>query len=236
MRLRPDPGLCSGSQFLGGGAMQLFEILPRNLHRRVRNLTDFWMAWLLDVAANHADNRQAIFCARVDHTLDAMFIDHGHMFGGPKGGLRPRSQASRYLDGRLYAGVSSALVEKLTRLVGEFDIDRLWRCVRVLPAEWVSHSAIRGLSECLNAIGSSVIVQNIFDTLMDLQLGAEELKKDASSFEPKPAISALRTGVPGAGEGMRPVKTLSFSFLPQYSVTDSQAKSVWRDSTGSACK
>ena len=75
---RPDPGLCFGSQYLGGKDVQLFEILPGNFHKRVRNPDNFWLAWLLDVCGSHADNRQAIFRQRLDGSLDAIFIDHGH--------------------------------------------------------------------------------------------------------------------------------------------------------------
>ena len=60
-RLRPDPGLCFGSRFLGDSGMRLLEILPSTSFKRVRNLKNFWLAWMIDICAHHADNRQALF-------------------------------------------------------------------------------------------------------------------------------------------------------------------------------
>lgn len=53
-RLRPAAGLCFGSRFLGGGGERLFEILPGSAFARVRNLRDFWLAWLIDVCASYS--------------------------------------------------------------------------------------------------------------------------------------------------------------------------------------
>src|SRR5208337_4281241 len=60
-RLRPTAGLCFGSRFMVGDGKRLIEFLPRSSFRRVRNRTSFWLAWLIDVCAEHTDNRQAIF-------------------------------------------------------------------------------------------------------------------------------------------------------------------------------
>lgn len=161
------------------------------------------MAWLVDVCASHADDRQAIFRERKDRTLDAIFIDHGHMFGGPNGEMRPRFRASQHLDRRLYPGVSSELVRMLTGSAVHFDIDCLWLQVQALPGEWITDSAIARLSECLNAIASSRIVERLFDALLDSYNQAEESRRDEFPFGQKLVKPVLRTGIQPAGVGDR---------------------------------
>ena len=82
-RLRPASGLCFGSRFLGGNDKRLLEVLPGSSFKLVRIRVSFWLAWLIDVCADHVDNRQAIFVEYAGGWLDAHFIDHGHLFGGP---------------------------------------------------------------------------------------------------------------------------------------------------------
>lgn len=197
--LRPQPGLCFGSKFLGGKDVQLFEMLPLSFHERVRNRDLFWLAWLVDICASHADHRQAIFQGQVDRKLDAVFIDHGGMFGGPKGEMRPPLETSRYLDRRLYAGVNSRHVRELARSAVEIDIDRLWLLVKTFPTEWVTDSALGRLSECLNVIACSRIVERLLDTLMDSHLQAEDFRRDELPHRRKPVKSVLRTGIQLAG-------------------------------------
>src|SRR5438270_12725672 len=57
----PAVAACFGSRCLGAERMGLFEILPGNSFNHVQNRGDFWLAWLLDICARHADNRQALF-------------------------------------------------------------------------------------------------------------------------------------------------------------------------------
>lgn len=71
-RLRPASGLCFGSRFLGLNGKRLFEILPGSMYKRVRNQSSFWLAWLIDVCAEHVDNRQAIFVKGADGLLDTI--------------------------------------------------------------------------------------------------------------------------------------------------------------------
>lgn len=195
-RVRPTAGLCFGSSFLGGKDVQLFEILPRSFHQRVRNADDFWLAWLLDGCASHADNRQAIFRERADRTLDAVFIDQGHMFGGPKGDLRPSLKVSRYIDQQLYSVVSSGKDGQLHQLAVQVDADALWQFARALPPEWITESACSRLSECLNAIESS----RSLDVLVDSK--AEPVVSMAHEFPQRSANSFPRTGVQPYRDGV----------------------------------
>jgi len=92
------------SLFLGGDGIRLLEILPEQF-QAVRNRGNFWLAWLIDICAKHADNARQSFWMAHDR-LKAYFVDQGHLFGGPKGEQRPRFLASRYLDPRIYQSIS----------------------------------------------------------------------------------------------------------------------------------
>ena len=105
--LRPLAGPAFGSRFLGAPETPLLEVLPGSSFSRVRNHQSFWLAWLIDICANHVDNRQAVFQQDGEGWLNAFFVDHGHLFGGPNGEMRRRFEASRYLDSRIYRNVSS---------------------------------------------------------------------------------------------------------------------------------
>ena len=166
-RLRPTAGLCFGSRFLGGGSARLREILPGTRFKLVANQESFWLAWMIDICARHADNRQAVFIEGAGGGLKAFFVDHGHLFGGPKGGQEPHFLAPRYLDPRIYRGVSSLHLQNLPRVAGRLDADRLWKRVNSLPDEWKTKSAIEGLSQCLGRLSSSQLLQNVVDTMVD---------------------------------------------------------------------
>jgi hypothetical protein len=109
-RLRPDSGLCFGSRFLGGDGIRLLEILPGTSFERVRDRKNFWLAWLIDICAEHVDNRQAVFVEDSDGSLDPSFFDMGHLFGGPKADQAKHFRASRYLDPRIYPEVTSEVL------------------------------------------------------------------------------------------------------------------------------
>ena len=64
-QLRPEPGMCFGSRYLGEDSTRLFEVLPGNSFRRVRNLQDFWLAWMIDICAGHTDNRRRSSSSRM---------------------------------------------------------------------------------------------------------------------------------------------------------------------------
>ena len=117
-RRRPAAGLCFGSRFLGGQSSRLFEIMPESYFQRAKNASDFWLAWMLDVCANHSDARQAIFCEEPSGQLEAVFIDFGHMFGGATGRDPFRHfRTSRYLDERIYPCIKPEFLLTIRRIV-----------------------------------------------------------------------------------------------------------------------
>lgn len=195
----PEPGQCFGSRFLGGDA-PLFEILPGNSFRRVRNRIDFWLAWVLDVCAGSADSRQAIFRQDGEGDLEAVFIDHGHMFHSPKGNLKPHFTASRYyLDPRIYPNVCSEDVAGLQKRIASLDLDRLWAQVLSLPDEWITQSALRNFTDCLETLSNARSIERVIEVITASYCPTYELGRDDVMRRRKPCDSFLRPGVPGGG-------------------------------------
>ena len=197
-RLRPQEGLCFGSRFLCEEKTRLFEILPGASYKRVRNLDDFWLAWLLDICASHADNRQAIFTQNTSGLLDAIFIDHGHMYGGPAGKNRLHFKASRYLDRRVYSRVSSNLVSTLRRSAARVDADRLWANARILPDDWKTASAFKRLAETLETLSKPRLIEGVIETVMDSYRREDGIASIDSEYQRPPTVSVLRPAIQSA--------------------------------------
>lgn len=203
--LRPASGLCFGSLFLGEGGKRLLEILPVASFQRVRNRNSFWLAWLIDICAAHADNRQAVFVQDVDSWLDAFFIDHGHLFGGPNADLKKNFQISGYLDPRMYQSVSSFELLSFQKIVLNMDADRLWQKAETLPFDWKTASAADGFAQFLNRLATSSLVQSVLDTVLDCvqRTNARESPDFESGRNPGGPI--LRAGLQGAESEQGPV-------------------------------
>jgi hypothetical protein len=192
--LRPHAGLCFGSRFLGASGQKVFELLPGSSISRIRNGMSFWLAHLLDVCCEHADNRQAVFVENVTGWLEANFIDHGHLFGGPDGTKRPHFQASCYLDARVYPDVPHNFFEGFLQLPRTLDLDDLWRKVNALPEEWKSGSGLQGLERCFNRLATHNLLRNVLDTIVDAHKRKIALTRSKTllQFEREPAVPQSR--------------------------------------------
>jgi len=163
--LRPAAGLCFGSLFMGGEPGRTFEILPGSSFSRIGNRMNLWLAWLVDACADHIDNRQAIFKEDARGALHALFIDHGHLFGGPDGKHRLPIIASRYLDPRIYPELGREEISGLLKALRSIDSDRIWRRVQVLPEEWKSATAFERLRRCLESLADASRVRALLDAM-----------------------------------------------------------------------
>ena len=196
--IQPQTGLCFGSRFVGGDNIRLYEVLPVKHIESVRNRLDFWQAWLLDVCAAHADNRQAIFRQEGEGHYNAVFIDHGHMFCSPKGNVSPHFIASRYyLDPRIYPNVCSEIIRGLRKRTMRLDLDGLWAGVLTLPDEWMTRSAVSKFAECLHTLADSHSIERVIDMITNLQNPAKELWQHDLSGERQSDRSILRPGIQG---------------------------------------
>jgi hypothetical protein len=193
--LRPVSGLCFGSRFLGGDDVRLLEILPGTSFNRVRNRESFWLAWMIDICANHADNRQAIFDEDADGGLNANFVDSGHLFGGPKGELHLPFLASRYLDSRIYQSLSSKQQWDIRTAAGSIDGDQLWQRIHTLSNDWTTAALLKSFAECLDKLSNANLLRNILDTMVDAVQRAGEFEQDKQQDGRKPPGKVLCPGV-----------------------------------------
>lgn len=167
-RLVPNAGWCFGSRFLGSEGKRLLEILPGSSIARVRNVWNFWLAWLVDICADHADHRQALFEERPDGRLSTVFIDHGHLFGGPHGIQKCGPRVSRYLDARIYRDLSSKNIATIQDRLKSLKVDLLWQQTLNLPDEWRTKTALDSFSECLGRLSSVALVQTLVDEVIEV--------------------------------------------------------------------
>jgi hypothetical protein len=202
-RLRPESGLCFGSRFLGGTGIHLQEILPGTSLKRVSNHQDFWLAWLIDICAGHADNRQSIFRETAQDGLTAFFFDNGHLFGGPNGEIESHFMASRYLDPRIYENVSLQYLQGLPKAAAALDVDGLWKRVRALPEEWKATSALNRFEQCLQRVSTPILVQSIVETMVDADERSRGYESNESQFGRKGRVSVLFPGVQATELGWR---------------------------------
>jgi hypothetical protein len=200
-RLRPDSGLCFGSRFLGGDGIRLLEILPGTSFKRIRNQVSFWLAWLVDICAEHTDNRQAIFVEDSARGLEAHFVDHGHLFGGPKGEQSLRFKASRYLDPRIYPHVSSQEVAQVQKTAHLLDVEQLRRQMLRLPDDWKTESAFSKFETCLCRLSNSKLVQNIVETMIEAQQQYNEREKRTRPTGWNATATVLCPGIQARGIG-----------------------------------
>jgi hypothetical protein len=196
--LRPEAGLCFGSLYLGAGGRKLFEILPGSSLSRIDNRASFWLAWLVDACGNHVDNRQAIFAEDTGGKLNAFFVDHGHLFGGPNGVRRMPFVGSRYLDPRIYPDLERKEVQALLKVVRSLDTEQLSRRVQALPEDWKTASALNGFVQCLHGLSDSNRVRNILDAMINGVRAANWSQDRSVRFGPVSEPNQLYPALQGA--------------------------------------
>jgi hypothetical protein len=103
---RPDKGIHFGSLFVGqpSGLKRPSEYISPSRISTITNRGSFLGMYLLDVWANHQDNRQALLLKTPnDFTQKAFFIDHGHMFGGPEWNFQESSGSALHMETTVYS-------------------------------------------------------------------------------------------------------------------------------------
>ena len=198
--VRPNAGLCFASRYLGEGGDRLLEILPGGSFKRVNNHANFWLAWLVDICAGHTDNRQAIFMEDKTGWLNAVFLDHGHMFGGPEGDEQRHFLASRYLDPRVYQELTPQAFNEFRSTIQCLDTEKLWHVIHGAPEEWKTESALAAVTQCLNHLSDAALLRNVLDTMLDAQHQVIQRERRSQVAQKRKATaSVLRAGVPASG-------------------------------------
>jgi hypothetical protein len=160
-RRRPKAGWCFGSRYLSLRNTALFEILPERSFSRIGNRRDFWTAWVLDTLCGHADNRQALFLERNSGSIEAYFIDHGHLFGGAAGTESPRFLASRYLDPRIYAKANVEDADEIQRAIQYLDLTAFSNVASSLPGGWCTEWTFLGFEHFARQISDPILLKDV---------------------------------------------------------------------------
>src|SRR6266478_6901178 len=149
-------GLHFGSEFLGDEKTgQVYEWLPNAFCSRVANPKDFLGIHIFDVWTNHCDHRQSLYTT-VDGNASflAVFVDNGHLFGGPEWRRNSRQGESLTLDRRFHPNKLPAEVVEgwITRFETECS-SSLSKIIQRVPRFWysgdinqVAESLVRRLS------------------------------------------------------------------------------------------
>jgi hypothetical protein len=190
----PRPGLCFASLYLGDQESQVFEILPSARLKRVEGRELFWLAWLVDVCAQHSDNRQVLFVEQRQRTLKPFFIDHGHMFSGSESGKHPHFCASRYLDSRIYPPVTKDWSSCIGSLLHS-KLETLWQEIRAIPNDWKCESYLRAFAVCLQTMSSPGALNANFELLRGICQKMYGRESDDSRSRCSGAGAVLCSGV-----------------------------------------
>lgn len=197
VRLRA--GLAFGSRFLGEGGCRLQTVLPGSSLYHIENRWSLWTAWMIDIGARHADNRQALFTQSADRRIKATFIDHGHLFGGLQGHLDPHFIASRYLDPRIYAGFSRKDISVLLSAILSTNLDRLWQRISAIPEEWKTAAGIAAFGDCLNRLQDAKLLESFADATLQTLQGTPKSERAIHSSSCRSIDQVLRPVIQGQG-------------------------------------
>jgi hypothetical protein len=169
-RTQPSAGLHFGSAFVDAeGSGEVYEVIPSSWFNRISNREDFVGMLLLDRWTDHLDRRQALFRRNADSdALEAIFIDHGQMFGDHHSPLRSRRGRARFLDARIYKDwCREAALQVWYEGIVNVDEAILDDLMGTIPSEWISifHAAnvVRTLLE-----GKAALMDDIATLRSDL--------------------------------------------------------------------
>lgn len=145
----PRAGLYFGSRFIFAPTDgEIYETVPHGWVDRINNPALFVRMLLLDLWAENADCRQALFVENPSlRTLDVVFFDHGHMFGGPHGQEGKRApEACLYRHRKIYqiALRSSGMVKWMTRQIESISKTQIQGMLAGLPIEWRNNETESG--------------------------------------------------------------------------------------------
>jgi hypothetical protein len=162
-RKRPNTGLHFGSLLVGqpSGPERPSEYICRSRVNTIANRDAFLGMYLLDVWANHQDNRQAVLLRRPwDDTQEIFFIDHGHMFGGSEWSFQERPGVALHLESSIYTDLWDDDI--VFSWISHFQTvlpDVLSRAASVIPSQWYNGdlgSLLDGLIHRLSVLAELV--------------------------------------------------------------------------------
>ena len=157
----PESGIHFGSRLVGetSGPYRPIPYLGHFQVSRVVNCSAFLGMYLFDLWTRHQDRRQALLLpSRGSFSFDVVFIDNGHLFGGPDWTCRETFYLYRNLPLRLYdPSWSNRDVSSWTEIFRKEVPRVLPSVVPLVPKHWYSGdiaSLISSLDMRLQHIGS----------------------------------------------------------------------------------
>jgi hypothetical protein len=187
-----ESGLHFGSEFLGSDKTgQAYEWLPKGLCSRVTNLEDFLGIHIFDVWANHCDRRQIIFTTADEKaSFRAVFIDNGHLFGGPEWIRARRRGESLGSDSRFH--VRRWSTEAVDAWICRFEARRLsslFDIIPFIPRYWYSGDIDRVIGPLADRLST-------LRTLMSEELTHKQMIFRSPRVDLPDAKLSLRLGLP----------------------------------------
>ena len=194
-RKRPEAGLHFGSLLLGQptGPERPSDYISRSRVTTIANRDAFLGMYILDVWANHQDNRQAVLIRRSDDdTQEAFFIDHGHMFAGTHWNFQERPGAAFHVESSVYSDLWHD--EIVTSWISHFRTvlpDVLSWVIPRVPLQWYKGN-LRDLSEGLIHRLSNLTELVELDATKSRQFVHQNSENDTLRLS-DPGIHKLRT-------------------------------------------
>lgn len=179
--IRPASGIHFGSRVVCDPPEPSYESLPANLYPRIRNRSDFWGAYALDVWTERYDDRQAIF-THLENSLDmhAVFIDHGNSIRSLEPNLRPGFASCLYPDKRIYVEheMTDEIEDWIARIQrhGESAIAAAYSH---LPSNWQTASVEALAHQFINRMAE--LPEVIFPSIARTPRTRKELAKSAAA-------------------------------------------------------
>jgi hypothetical protein len=149
-RVPCKPGLCFGSRFVsrrsGNGPLTspVYDILPNEYLRQVKNLSTFTGVLLFDKWTGNTDWRQMVFTRKDNRSsYTATMIDQGNCFGAEKWTLTDAPPCGLYHNPIVYEGIRG--IETFEPWLA--SLEQLNECVlrnvaKAIPPEWCDHDVI----------------------------------------------------------------------------------------------
>jgi hypothetical protein len=137
---RPQSGIHFKSSFVGwpSGIERPIEYISPSHVGNISNRDAFLAMYIFDVWANHLDHRQALLTRETDsQQRRAVFIDNGHLFGGPQWTTRYRPGVALHMERTVYADLwrKPEVEERISHFRTEIPA-ALHKGVLGLPNEW----------------------------------------------------------------------------------------------------
>ncbi len=136
---------------------RLYSYLPDLFIDRVENRSAFLGAMVFDIFAGSLDTRQAVYVEdHIKRTFKAVFIDNGHLFGGPSWNFDVPGKSALCLQRTIYPEVLDlASIEGWITQIETKIPELLPSILRAVPKQWYK-GEIACLRERLNGRAASL--------------------------------------------------------------------------------